>query len=178
MLFSPHLLPPGKRKRDKKERERERKKKHDEIPGSWRSRIGPLPLLRASHLQKLAKHGFMATVKHEACRVLEDPVLPVPAEGYMVSFTVFYERGFGMPSHRFLQSLLQYYSLKLHHLTLLGVLHVVTFVTLCEAYLGIDPELDLWKYFFHVRGSQDAEAKLTIFERGGGGSSMSRRGTE
>jgi hypothetical protein len=34
-------------------------------------------------------------------------------------------------------------------------------VTLCEAYLGIDPDLDLWKYFFHVRCPQDPEAELT-----------------
>jgi hypothetical protein len=31
-----------------------------------------------------------------------------------------------------------------------GALHIATFVTLCEAYLGIDPEIDLRKYFFHV----------------------------
>jgi hypothetical protein len=37
----------------------------------------------------------------------------------------------------------------------LRVLHIMTFVTLCEAYQGIDSELDLWKYFFHVRRPQD-----------------------
>jgi hypothetical protein len=36
-------------------------------------------------------------------------------------------------------------------------------VTLCEAYLGIDPKLDLWKYFFCVQCSQDPEAELMIF---------------
>jgi hypothetical protein len=35
-------------------------------------------------------------------------------------------------------------------------------VTLCEDYLGIDPDLDLWKYFFHVHPPQDPEAKLTV----------------
>jgi hypothetical protein len=74
----------------------------------------------------------------------------------------FLERGFSMPPHWFLHSLLQYYDLVLHHLTPLGVLHIVAFVTLSEAYLGIDPELDLWKYFFCVQRPQDPEAKLTI----------------
>jgi hypothetical protein len=46
--------------------------------------------------------------------------------------------------------LLRYYDLELHHQTPLGVLHIAAFVTLREAYLGIDPELDLWKYFFRV----------------------------
>jgi hypothetical protein len=68
-----------------------------------------------------------------------------------VPFVPFYERGFSTPPHRFLRSLLRYYGLELHHLTPSGVLHIEAFVTLCEAYLGIDPELDLWKYFFCVR---------------------------
>jgi hypothetical protein len=38
----------------------------------------------------------------------------------------------------------------------------VAFMTLCEAYLGIKPELDLWKYFFRIRRSQDPEVELTI----------------
>jgi hypothetical protein len=35
-------------------------------------------------------------------------------------------------------------------------------VTLCEVYLGINPDLDMWKYFFHVRRPQDPKAELTI----------------
>jgi hypothetical protein len=107
------------------------------------------------HLQTLVKHGFMATAKLEACHVLEDPVFPTPTEGYVVSFMAFYERGFGTPLHRFLCSLLRYYGLELHHLTPSGVLHIAAFVTLSEAYLKIDPELDLWKYFFHGEGGND-----------------------
>jgi hypothetical protein len=107
------------------------------------------------HLQKFMKHGFMPTSELEACQVLEDPALPVPAEGYVVSFTNFHERGFGMPPCQFLCSLLWYYDLELHHLTPSGVLHIANFVTLCEAYLGINPDLDLWKYFFHVHHPQD-----------------------
>jgi hypothetical protein len=68
-----------------------------------------------------------------------------------MSYVAFYEQGFSMPPHQFLHSLLRYYDLELHLLTPSGVLHIAAFVTLCEAYLGIDPELDLWKYFFHVR---------------------------
>jgi hypothetical protein len=38
----------------------------------------------------------------------------------------------------------------------------VAFVTLCEAYLGIDPEFDLCNYFFYVQRPQDPEAELTV----------------
>jgi hypothetical protein len=56
-----------------------------------------------------------------------------------------------MPLHWFLHSLLQYYGLELHHLTPSRVLHIAALVTLCEAYLGTNPKLDLWKYFFRVQ---------------------------
>jgi hypothetical protein len=113
-------------------------------------------------MQKLVKHGFMAAVEFEACQVLVDSAFPAPVEGYVVSFMAFYERGFGMPPHWFLGSLLWYYSLKLHHLTPSGVLHIVAFVTLCKAYLVVDLELDLWKYLFHAQRLHDPEAELTI----------------
>jgi hypothetical protein len=51
--------------------------------------------------------------------------------------------GFGVPSHRFLYLLLQFYGLELHHLTPSGILHVAAFMTLCEAYMGIEPHFDL-----------------------------------
>jgi hypothetical protein len=57
------------------------------------------------HLQKLSKQGFMTAVELAACCV--DPVFPAHAEGYVVPFVAFYEQRFGMPSHRFLRSLLQ-----------------------------------------------------------------------
>jgi hypothetical protein len=110
------------------------------------------------HSQKLVKYGFMAVVELEAYRVSKDPSFPVPEDG-CVSF---YDWGFDTPPQRFLHSLLRYYSLELHHLTPSGVLHIAVFVTLCMAYLGIDPEIDLWKYFFRVRRPQVPDAELTI----------------
>jgi hypothetical protein len=97
------------------------------------------------------KYGFMAAVELEACRVLEVPAFLTPADGYVVSFVAFYERGFNTPPYWFLCSLLWYYGLEFHHLTPSGVLHIVAFMTLCEAYLGINPEINVWKYFSHVR---------------------------
>jgi hypothetical protein len=85
-------------------------------------------------------------------------------EGYIVSFLAFYEQEFSTPPHWFLRSLMWYYGLELRHLTPSGVLHILAFMTLCEAYMGIYPELDLWKFFFHVQCPQDPEAELMISE--------------
>jgi hypothetical protein len=46
--------------------------------------------------------------------------------------------------------------------TPLGILHIVTFVTLCEAYMGIEPHFDLCNYFFRawLRPGSDTEAAV------------------
>jgi hypothetical protein len=81
----------------------------------------------------------------------QGPCISSPGGGYVVVCAAFYERGFGVPSHRFLCSLLQFYGLELHHLNPLGILYIATFVTLCKAFMGIEPHFDLWNYFFHAR---------------------------
>jgi hypothetical protein len=90
----------------------------------------------------------MIAAELATCCVPEDPASPPPVGGYVMACMVFYELGFGVPSHRFLRSLLQFYGFKLQHLTPSGILHIVAFMTLCEAYMGIEPHFDLWKYFF------------------------------
>jgi hypothetical protein len=51
--------------------------------------------------------------------------------------------------------------LELHHLTPLGILHMTAFVTLCEAYIGIEPHFNLWSYFFCARLRQGLEEEMT-----------------
>jgi hypothetical protein len=55
-----------------------------------------------------------------------------------------------VPSHLFLYSLLQFYALELHHLTPSGILHMAAVMTLCDAYMGIEPHIDMWNYFFRT----------------------------
>jgi hypothetical protein len=40
-------------------------------------------------------------------------------------------------------------------------------MTLCMAYMRIDPHFDLWNYFFHVRHPQDPDMEMIV--SGGGG---------
>jgi hypothetical protein len=102
--------------------------------------------------------------------------IPYPGGGYVVECSVFYERGFGAPPHRFLYLLLQFYGFELHHFTPLGNLHIAAFITLCEAYMGIEPHFNLWNYFFRVwlRPDSDVEAMVwgctNIYVRTGQGS--------
>jgi hypothetical protein len=104
----------------------------------------------------------MTVVELATCRVPEDTMSPAPTGGYVMSCAAFYERGFGVSSHQFLHSLLQFYGLKLHHLNPSGILHIVAFVTLCEAYMGIETHFDLWNYFFHVRLQQGSDVEAAV----------------
>jgi hypothetical protein len=44
--------------------------------------------------------------------------------------------------------LLFFYDLCLHNFMPEGILHTVTFITLCKAFLGITPHFTLWRWVF------------------------------
>jgi hypothetical protein len=46
-------------------------------------------------------------------------------------------------------------------LTPSGILHTTTFVSLCEAYMGIEPHFDMWNYFFHARLQQGSDTETS-----------------
>jgi hypothetical protein len=102
-------------------------------------------------LKKAKKEGFLLESmeiifpRHEA--------IPTPSAGYRVMFLAFLLCGLSLPAHEFLRGLLFVYGVQLHQLTPNSLLHIACFVTLCEAFLGIDPHWILWKYLFHLRPS-------------------------
>jgi hypothetical protein len=49
------------------------------------------------------------------------------------------------------------YGVQLHQLTPNSILHVACFITLCEAFLGVNPHWDLWKYLFCLRTNASKE---------------------
>jgi hypothetical protein len=105
----------------------------------------------------------MTAVELATCHVPEDPASPPLVGGYVGACTTFYEQRFGVPSHQFLRSLLQFYVLELHHQTPSGILHIVTFMTLCEAFMGIEPHFHLWNYFFRARLRQGSDAAAAVW---------------
>ena len=69
---------------------------------------------------------------------------PQPRAGEVVSFLAFHVRGLGYPTHWFLCGLLNEWGLELQHLNPTGVLHIIGFVTVCEAFLGMEPHVDFF----------------------------------
>jgi hypothetical protein len=64
---------------------------------------------------------------------------PKPPKGFTIMFAAFLFRGLSLPAHEFLRSLLFFYGIQLWTLTPNSILHLSIFITLCEAFLGIDP---------------------------------------
>jgi hypothetical protein len=58
--------------------------------------------------------------------------------------------------------MLQFYGLELRHLTSSWILHMAAFMTLCEAYMGIEPHLNLWNYFFHAHLWQGSNTEAAV----------------
>ena len=57
--------------------------------------------------------------------------------------------------HWFLRGLLNEWDLELQYLNPTGVLYIVGFVIVCEAFLGMEPHADLFRLFFSRRAMAD-----------------------
>jgi hypothetical protein len=125
------------------------------------------------HLQNLVSQAYTAVVDVMTCACPRIPHPPFRWGGCVMACTEFYEWGFGVPSHPFLYSLLQFYGLELHHLIPSEILHKAAFVTLCEAYMVIELHFNMWNYFLCARlqqslGTETADlGNVDIFVRSG-----------
>jgi hypothetical protein len=105
-------------------------------------------------LEELVRDGLLrlrASRTQTEWRVLSsDHRESVPLEGYMVSFMAFHERGFGVPASPFMRALLHYYKVKLHHLAPNSISQAAIFTAVCERYLGMEPQWNMWLHFFRA----------------------------
>jgi hypothetical protein len=69
----------------------------------------------------------------------------------IVTFLHFAERGLALPSCSFFRDLLYYYGLELHHLNPNSICHISIFIYYCEAFLGIEPHWDLFRFLFRIK---------------------------
>jgi hypothetical protein len=69
----------------------------------------------------------------------------------IVTFHQFAERGLALPSCSFFRGLPYYYGLELHHLNPNSIYHISIFIYFCEAFLGVEPHWDLFRFLFRVK---------------------------
>jgi hypothetical protein len=78
----------------------------------------------------------------------ERELVPNPPYGYIVSFMRFHERGFTAPASRFMRGLCYHYGVELQNFTPNAISQATTFVGVCEGFLGIPVNWDLWVHLF------------------------------
>jgi hypothetical protein len=73
---------------------------------------------------------------------------PNPSFGYIISFVGNHERGFAVPASHFMHGLCYHYGVKLHNFAPNVISQAATFVGVCEGFLGIPANWDLWVHLF------------------------------
>jgi hypothetical protein len=68
----------------------------------------------------------------------------------VVSFVRFHERGFMAPASHFMRALCYHYGVELHNFALNAISQAATFVGICEGFLGIPGNWDLWIHLFRT----------------------------
>jgi hypothetical protein len=99
---------------------------------------------------------------------------PNPPFGYLVSFVRFHERGFAAPASRFKRGLCYHYGVELHNFAPNVISQAATFVGVCEGFLGIPANWDLWVHLFraelHMLTTPEPKVRRAV---GAGGMSIS-----
>jgi hypothetical protein len=95
---------------------------------------------------------------------------PSPPSGYVLSFVSFHERGFGVPTSRFMRVILHFYGVELHNLSPNSIAQAAIFAAVCEGFLGIVSHSDMWTHLFSAEPFALAtrERRVRMAVRAGG----------
>ena len=78
-------------------------------------------------------------------------VIPTPEPNESVVFISHFLRGLGFSLDPFVRGLMFYYGLDFHDLAPDSILHISSFIVVCEAFLCITPHFGLWLKTFNVK---------------------------
>jgi hypothetical protein len=105
-------------------------------------------------LNELVNGGLLAPNVEEASPAWMVPLAsdrePNPPYGYVVSFVRLHERGFTAPASRFMRGLCYHYGVELHNFAPHAISQAATFVGICEGFLWIPVNWDLWVHLFRA----------------------------
>jgi hypothetical protein len=128
-------------------------------------------------LNRLVSEGLLQEKSLVNWRPSFREAFPMENVDEIVTFYHFAERGLALPSCSFFRGLLYYYGLELHHLNPNSICHISIFIHFCEAFLGIEPHWDLFRFLFHVK-PQPTSKKLSVVGGGGAGIQLHQQAGE
>jgi hypothetical protein len=110
-----------------------------------------MSVVSESDLLRLVDVGVLPPKELCSWRICREVTVPTEDTHEFIVYVPFLIRGLALPISPFFRGLLDFYNLNLTHLNPNSILQISIFVHLCEAYLGILPHFDLWKYLYHCR---------------------------
>ena len=106
--------------------------------------------VKEEDITELRATGYLAKgIAHRLSA--EGQVIPTPEPNESVVFTPHFLRGLGLTLDPFVRGLMFYYGLDFHDLALDAILHISSFIIVCEAFLHITPHFGLWLKTFNVK---------------------------
>ena len=78
-------------------------------------------------------------------------VIPTPEPNENVVFVSHFLQGLGFSLDPFVRGLMFYYRIDFHDLAPDSILHISSFIVVCEAFLRITPHFSLWLKTFNVK---------------------------
>jgi hypothetical protein len=121
-------------------------------PTSYSNTLLPTSLTEA-HLERVRKIGPPAGPRALVVRLGGGGGLPEPRPGEVVIFASFLTAGLVPPFSEFFIVALNFYGIHLAHLVPNSVVILSTFAHLCEMFLGIQPNLMLFRHLYTLRSN-------------------------
>lgn len=103
------------------------------------------------NLEQMVIDGILQDQVTAGWRAAAGELFPTPDTNELIVFESHFVRGFGIPAHPFLQKLLDFYGITLCNLHPNSILHISLFINLCEAFIGITPHFNLFRYLFVLK---------------------------
>ena len=102
------------------------------------------------HIKKLREARYLtAEIPHRL--PAQGQVTPTPEPNESVIFVSHFLRGLGFSLDPFVRGLMFYYGLDFHDLAPDSILHISSFIVVCEAFPHVTPHFGLWLKTFNVK---------------------------
>ena len=106
--------------------------------------------IQEEDIVKLREVGYLtADVQHRLPALGQ--IIPIPEPNESVVFIPHFLRGLGLTLDPFVRGLMFYYGLDFHDLAPEAILHISSFIIVCEAFLHVNPHFGLWMKTFNVK---------------------------
>jgi hypothetical protein len=107
--------------------------------------------VKEKRIELLRQGWVLPSADLVGCRPTGGELVPAPQPREAVVFYDHFPRGFTFPVSDFLRQFLDHFHLQPHHIGANAMMTLAAFATLCEAYLGIWPNVKLFRQLIYFK---------------------------